>query len=67
MMVEAYSKSGSLCPRGKASYPSSVIMNVVPAKVAGVNEIVLVSPSPNGFIILYSMPHLPWKLQKYCV
>ncbi len=48
---------GVYVPGGKASYPSSVIMNVVPAKVAGVSEIVLVSPSPNGVynpLILYA-------------
>jgi histidinol dehydrogenase len=35
-------------PGGKATYPSSVIMNAVPAKVAGVKELIMVSPTPNG-------------------
>jgi histidinol dehydrogenase len=35
-------------PGGKASYPSSVLMNAIPAKVAGVNELVMVVPAPNG-------------------
>ena len=35
-------------PGGKATYPSSVIMNAIPAKVAGVGELVMVSPTPNG-------------------
>jgi len=35
-------------PGGKASYPSSVIMNAVPAKVAGVHEIIMVVPTPGG-------------------
>ena len=39
---------GVYVPGGKASYPSSAIMNTVPAMVAGVNDIVLASPSPNG-------------------
>ena len=39
---------GVYVPGGKASYPSSAIMNVVPAKVAGVQDITLVSPSTNG-------------------
>ncbi|CAA0083655.1 Histidinol dehydrogenase [BD1-7 clade bacterium] len=39
---------GIYVPGGKASYPSSVLMNALPAKVAGVNEIVMVVPSPNG-------------------
>ena len=39
---------GVYVPGGKASYPSSAIMNIVPAKVAGVNDVVLASPCPNG-------------------
>ena len=39
---------GVYVPGGKASYPSSVIMNIVPAKVAGVDDIIMASPSPNG-------------------
>jgi histidinol dehydrogenase len=39
---------GVYVPGGKAAYPSSVIMNVVPAKVAGVREIVMVVPTPRG-------------------
>ena len=41
---------GLYVPGGTASYPSSVLMNAVPAKVAGVPRIVMVVPSPNGFI-----------------
>ena len=44
-------KAGVYVPGGTAFYPSSVLMNIVPAKVAGVNEIVMVSPpSFNGTI-----------------
>lgn len=40
---------GVYVPGGKAAYPSSVLMNVIPAKVAGVKEVVIVSPpSPRG-------------------
>ena len=39
---------GVYVPGGTAAYPSSVIMNVVPARVAGVRRIVMVSPSSNG-------------------
>jgi histidinol dehydrogenase len=35
-------------PGGKAAYPSSVLMNAIPAKVAGVGELVMVSPAPGG-------------------
>ena len=41
---------GVYVPGGKAAYPSSVLMNVIPAKVAGVKEIIVVSPpSPQGY------------------
>ncbi|PZP86504.1 MAG: histidinol dehydrogenase [Azospirillum brasilense] len=41
---------GLYVPGGKASYPSSVLMNAVPAKVAGVERIVMVVPTPGGVI-----------------
>ncbi|GHC80453.1 histidinol dehydrogenase [Limoniibacter endophyticus] len=41
---------GLYVPGGTASYPSSVLMNAVPAKVAGVKRLVMVVPSPEGFI-----------------
>lgn len=39
---------GLYVPGGKASYPSSVLMNAVPAKVAGVKELIMVVPTPKG-------------------
>lgn len=42
---------GLYVPGGKAAYPSSVIMNAVPAKVAGVKEIVMCSPNPNRYTL----------------
>lgn len=39
---------GLYVPGGKASYPSSVLMNAVPAKVAGVEELIMVVPTPHG-------------------
>jgi histidinol dehydrogenase len=39
---------GVYVPGGKAAYPSSVIMNVVPAKVAGVSEVIMAVPTPKG-------------------
>ncbi|CUS55641.1 MULTISPECIES: histidinol dehydrogenase [unclassified Hyphomonas] len=39
---------GVYVPGGRASYPSSVLMNVVPAKIAGVERIVMVAPAPQG-------------------
>ncbi|NPA32438.1 MAG: histidinol dehydrogenase [Aquificae bacterium] len=42
---------GVYVPGGKASYPSTVLMNVVPASVAGVEEIIMVSPRPNKYTL----------------
>ncbi|MDC1450722.1 histidinol dehydrogenase [Candidatus Thioglobus sp.] len=39
---------GLYVPGGKAAYPSSVLMNSIPAKVAGVNELIMVVPTPRG-------------------
>ncbi|SMM98238.1 Histidinol dehydrogenase [uncultured Candidatus Thioglobus sp.] len=39
---------GLYVPGGKAAYPSSVLMNAIPAKVAGVAELIMVVPTPNG-------------------
>jgi len=39
---------GLYVPGGKASYPSSVLMNTIPAKVAGVEELIMVTPTTNG-------------------
>ncbi len=41
---------GLYVPGGKASYPSSVLMNAIPAKVAGVPRIVMVAPAPGGHV-----------------
>jgi len=42
---------GLYVPGGKAAYPSSVLMNAIPARVAGVGEIVMVSPNPNPLVL----------------
>ena len=42
--------AGLYVPGGKAAYPSSVLMNAIPAKVAGVKELVMVVPTPKGLI-----------------
>ncbi len=46
--VTAMDKVGLYVPGGKASYPSSVLMNAIPAKVAGVEELIMVVPTPDG-------------------
>lgn len=46
--VVAMDRAGLYVPGGKAAYPSSVLMNAIPAKVAGVEELIMVVPTPNG-------------------
>jgi histidinol dehydrogenase len=46
--VTALDRVGLYVPGGKAAYPSSVLMNALPAKVAGVAELVMVVPTPDG-------------------
>ena len=46
--VTALDRVGIYVPGGKAAYPSSVLMNAIPAKVAGVIEVIMVVPTPDG-------------------
>ena len=46
--VTALDRAGLYVPGGKAAYPSSVLMNAIPAKVAGVKELIMVVPTPGG-------------------
>jgi histidinol dehydrogenase len=46
--VTPLDKVGIYVPGGKAAYPSSVLMNAIPAKVAGVGQIIMVVPTPDG-------------------
>jgi len=48
--VTPLDRAGLYVPGGKAAYPSSVLMNAIPAKVAGVAELVMVVPTPDGQI-----------------
>ena len=47
-MITPLDRVGLYVPGGKAAYPSSVLMNAIPAKVAGVKELVMVVPTPYG-------------------
>ena len=47
-MVTPLDRVGLYVPGGKAAYPSSVLMNALPAKVAGVKELIMVVPTPGG-------------------
>jgi histidinol dehydrogenase len=46
--VSPLDRVGIYVPGGKAAYPSSVLMNAIPAKVAGVSEVIMVVPTPDG-------------------
>ncbi|MBI5213488.1 MAG: histidinol dehydrogenase [Nitrospirae bacterium] len=54
-IIRPIERVGVYVPGGKASYPSTVLMNVIPAQVAGVEEIALCVPTPNGEINPYVM------------
>jgi histidinol dehydrogenase len=51
MRVRPLSRVGVYAPGGKARYPSSVLMAAVPARVAGVEDIVLATPAPNDLLL----------------
>lgn len=48
--ITAMERVGLYVPGGKASYPSSVLMNAIPAKVAGVAQLIMVVPAPEGVL-----------------
>jgi len=48
--VTPLDRAGLYVPGGKAAYPSSVLMNAIPAKVAGVGELIMVVPTPDGLV-----------------
>ena len=54
-IIRPIERIGVYVPGGKASYPSTVLMNVIPAQVAGVEDIALCVPTPNGEINPYVM------------
>ncbi|MBP1717388.1 MAG: bifunctional histidinal dehydrogenase/histidinol dehydrogenase [Deltaproteobacteria bacterium] len=49
-IVRPLEKAGIYVPGGKAAYPSSVLMNAIPARVAGVPEIIMTCPAPQGYL-----------------
>ena len=49
--VSALERVGLYVPGGKAAYPSTVLMNAAPAKVAGVRELIMASPRPNALVL----------------
>ncbi|NJD56218.1 MAG: histidinol dehydrogenase [Nitrospirae bacterium] len=53
--IRPLKRIGAYIPGGKAAYPSTVLMNVIPAQVAGVKEIALCVPTPDGYLNPYVM------------
>ena len=58
--VSPLDRVGLYVPGGKAAYPSSVLMNSIPAKVAGVNELIMVVPTPKGVFneLVFAAAHI---------
>ena len=58
--VTPLDRAGIYVPGGKAAYPSSVLMNAIPARVAGVGEVVMVVPAPGGEVnpVVLAAAHL---------
>ena len=48
--ISPLDRAGLYVPGGKAAYPSSVLMNAIPAHVAGVNDLIMVVPTPKGVV-----------------
>jgi histidinol dehydrogenase len=67
--VTAVDRAGLYIPGGKAAYPSSLLMNVIPAQVAGVGEIVICTPAPDNELneLLLAACHLCKVTQVYRV
>jgi len=67
--VTPLDRVGIYVPGGQASYPSSVLMNAIPAKVAGVGEIIMVTPTPNGLAndMVLAAAHIAGITQVYCI
>ena len=68
-LVQPMRRVGIYAPGGKATYPSTVIMTAVPARVAGVNELVLTAPAPGDEVsdVLLAAAHLAGVDEMYLV
>jgi len=69
LRVTPLERVGVYVPGGKAAYPSSVLMNVLPARVAGVPQIVMVVPTPNGVknALVLAAAHLAGVTRTYTI
>ena len=67
--VTALDRVGLYVPGGKAAYPSSVLMNAIPAKVAGVGELIMVVPTPEGLVndLVLAAAHIAGVDRAFCI
>jgi histidinol dehydrogenase len=67
--VSPLDRVGLYVPGGKASYPSSVLMNAIPAKVAGVPELIMVVPTPLGEVneLVLAAAHISGVDRVFCI
>ena len=67
--VTALDRAGLYVPGGKAAYPSSVLMNAIPAKVAGVGELIMCVPTPGGEVnpVVLAAAHLAGVDRVFCI
>lgn len=67
--VTALDRVGLYVPGGKAAYPSSVLMNAIPAKVAGVAELIMVVPTPEGLVndLVLAAAHIAGVDRAFCI
>ena len=67
--ISALDRVGLYVPGGKAAYPSSVLMNAIPAVVAGVGELIMVVPTPHGVIneMVLAAAHIAGVDRVFCI
>ena len=67
--VTALDRVGLYVPGGKAAYPSSVLMSAIPAKIAGVPELVMVVPTPDGQLneLVLAAAHIAGVDRAFCI
>jgi len=67
--ISALDRVGLYVPGGKAAYPSSVLMNAIPAVVAGVGELIMVVPTPQGVIneMVLAAAHIAGVDRVFCI
>ena len=67
--ISALDRAGLYVPGGKAAYPSSVLMNAIPAQVAGVKELIMVVPTPKGIVnnLVLAAAHVAGVNRVFCI